>query len=87
MNPSGIRFGVPPMTTRGVTPADVPEVVGFIHSAWTIALEIQAVSGPKLVDWKKVLENDAGVKSKLEALHQKVIDFALRFPLPGYDEL
>merc|ERR1712088_828698 len=53
MNPSGIRFGTPPLSTRGVQPEHVKNIVGFIDQAWKIAMEIQAKSGPKLVDFNK----------------------------------
>ena len=30
MNPSGIRFGTPPLSTRGVQPEHIKNIVGFI---------------------------------------------------------
>ncbi len=87
MNPSGIRFGTPPLTTRGVNVDQIPVVLKFIDSAWKIALEIQAVSGPKLVEWKKVLENDVAFKDKIAQLRKQVVAFAVQFPLPGYDDI
>lgn len=86
MNPSGIRFGTPPLTTRQVKPSDFQQIVAFIHEAWTLALEIQKISGPKLVDWKKELGSNAEIGIKLEALKSKVTDFASGFPLPGQDK-
>ena len=86
MNPSGIRFGTPPLTTRNVKPNQMPIVVEFIHQAWNLALEIQMASGPKLADWKKELvkpENTA----KITDLKNKVEKFALQFPLPGHDDI
>merc|ERR1711936_1303617 len=53
MNPSGIRFGTPPLTTRGFTESDMSVTVDLIDRAFRLALDVQAVSGPKLVDWKK----------------------------------
>merc|ERR1712149_35762 len=44
MNPSGIRFGTPPLTTRKVQPEHTPKIVDFIHKAWTLALEVQSIS-------------------------------------------
>ena len=37
---------------RGLKGADIERVVGFIHAALSIAVHVQAQSGPKLVDFK-----------------------------------
>ena len=87
MNPSGIRFGTPPLTTRNVQPCHIPQVVQFIHQAWQLALDIQKMSGPKLVDFKKCLEDNPEVKAKVADLKGKVEIFALQFPLPGHDDI
>jgi len=87
MNPSGIRFGTPPLTTRGVQPDHIPDITGFIDQAWTLALDIQKISGPKLVDWKKELENNIEMKAKISALKSDIEKYALQFPLPGHDDI
>lgn len=87
MNPSGIRFGTPPLTTRGIKPEHMPSIVGFIDRALNLAVEIQAVSGPKLVDYKKVLHENSEFGAKIDALRQQVEDFAMQFPLPGREDL
>ena len=84
MNPSGIRFGTPPLTTRNVRPNQMLTVVGFIHQAWNLALEIQSVSGPKLADWKVELEKHRG---EINDLKGKIEAFAVQFPLPGHDDI
>ena len=86
MNPSGIRFGTPPLTTRNVKPNQMPIVVEFIHQAWNLALEIQMASGPKLADWKKELAKSENTQ-KITDLKNKVEKFALQFPLPGHDDI
>jgi len=86
MNPSGIRFGTPPLTTRNVKPNQMPIVVEFIHQAWNLALEIQMASGPKLADWKKELAKAENTQ-KITDLKNKVEKFALQFPLPGHDDI
>merc|ERR1711884_48928 len=58
MNPSGVRFGTPPLSTRGVQPEHIKNIVGFIDQAWKIALDIQAKSGAKLVDFNKELHQN-----------------------------
>ena len=87
MNPSGIRFGTPPLSTRGVKPEHIKNIVGFIDQAWKIAMEIQSQSGPKLVDWKKEFYQNQEVQKKIKLLEKDVNEFALHFPLPGYDEI
>lgn len=85
-NPSGIRFGTPPLTTRGFQEADIEATVGLIDRAFKLALDLQAVSGPKLVDWKKELAKAESV-AKVEAIKADVEALALKFPLPGRDGL
>ena len=87
MNPSGIRFGTPPLTTRNIKPQHIDQVGEYIHQAWTIALEVQAKSGPKLVDWKRELEGNAEIQGKISDLKACVEAFASQFPLPGYDDI
>lgn len=84
MNPSGIRFGTPPLTTRNIKPNQMLTVVEFIHQAWNLALDIQRVSGPKLADWKIQLEQHRGA---IKELKDKIEAFAVQFPLPGHDNI
>jgi len=84
-NPSGIRFGTPPLTTRKFTQEDMRVVVQFIHRAFELALEAQAVSGPKLVEWRKVMESPKFV-TKMNEIKNDVETMALKFPLPGRPE-
>merc|ERR1719266_2625593 len=87
MNPSGIRFGTPPLTTRKVKPEHIPKIVDFIHQAWTLALEVQSVSGPKFVTWKHELETNISIMDKVSALKQKIETYASKFPLPGHEDI
>mmetsp|Transcript_30073 Transcript_30073/g.70096 ORF Transcript_30073/g.70096 Transcript_30073/m.70096 type:complete len:487 (+) Transcript_30073:87-1547(+) len=82
MNPNGLRLGAHPMTTRGFAEEDFVQVADFISRAVTIAGEVQKQSGPKLVDFKKLLK-DSPPGSLLE-LKKDVEDFACRFPTIGY---
>merc|ERR1719266_1455437 len=87
MNPSGIRFGTPPLTTRKVQPEHIPKIVDFIHQAWTLALEVQSISGPKFVTWKHELETNISIMDKVSALKQKIEAYASKFPLPGHEDI
>lgn len=85
LNPSGIRLGTPALTTRGFLEADIRKVVEFIHQGLQLALEVSAISGPKLVDFKRVLIEDPKVHEKMLQLRASVEHFALDFPMPGYE--
>jgi glycine hydroxymethyltransferase len=81
LNPSGLRIGTPAMTSRGLVEADFLKVGDYVSKAVKITQDIQTVSGKKLTDFKKVMnENPPG--SMLE-LKQEVEEFASRFELPG----
>ena len=57
MNSSGIGFRTPSLTSTGFKKDDIKVIVGFINRALKQALEIQAKSRPKLIDWKKKLKD------------------------------
>lgn len=86
LNPSGFRLGTPAITTRGLVEKDIDMVVDFIDRGLKIAKEAGVVSGPKLVDFKNLLENDDTFKNKVAALRKDVETFSKSFPLPGYPE-
>merc|ERR1712186_45849 len=56
MNPNGLRVGTPAMTSRGLMEEDFVKVGQFIGEAVDIAAEVQKESGPKLVDFRRVLK-------------------------------
>ncbi|XP_012551201.1 serine hydroxymethyltransferase isoform X1 [Bombyx mori] len=86
LNPSGIRLGTPALTTRGLKEADIDKVVDFIDRALKIGLEIIKVSGLKLVDFNKAIEENAEFKKKIENLKEEVENYSKSFPLPGFDK-
>jgi len=86
LNPSGVRFGTPALTGRGMKEKDMIVVADLIHKALLIAKDAQEKSGPKLVDFKKVLEEDPTFKTKVAQLKDEVEKFAVQFPMPGHDE-
>ena len=45
LNPSGIRFGTPPLTTRGFGEADMRAVVALIVRALDVAIDVQGRIG------------------------------------------
>lgn len=60
-------------------------MVEFINKGLQLALEVSAISGPKLVDFKRVLIEDSNVSTKVVQLRTEVESFALNFPMPGYE--
>merc|ERR1719365_224818 len=86
LNPSGVRLGTPALTTRGFKEAEMDKVVTLIGSALKLAVEIQASSGPKLVDFKAALPKPEN-EMKLTALRNEVDSFAVKFRLPGQQVL
>merc|ERR1711957_551561 len=56
MNPNGLRGGAPAMTSRGLMEEDFVQVGKFIGEAIDVAAEVQKQSGPKLVDFRRVLK-------------------------------
>merc|ERR1712050_819031 len=57
LNPNGLRVGAPAMTSRGLVEQDFVKIGEFIGEAVDIAAEVQQQSGPKLVEYKKVIKN------------------------------
>lgn len=86
MNPSGVRLGTPAITTRGLIEKDIDQVVDYIDRALTIAKEANQISGPKLIDFNRVLEENDVIKKKVTELKGNVETFSKRFPLPGYED-
>lgn len=82
---SGIRLGTPALTTRGFTTSDIRVVVNLIHKGLQLALEVSAVSGSKMADFKRVLMEDPDFVNKTSTLRHEVELLALAFPMPGYD--
>ncbi|XP_006624902.1 serine hydroxymethyltransferase, cytosolic isoform X2 [Apis dorsata] len=85
LNCSGIRLGTPALTTRGLVEKDIDKVVNFIHKGLLLSKEVSNISGPKLVDYKRVLNTDANIKAKVAALREEVETFSKQFPIPGFE--
>merc|ERR1711879_1003226 len=81
VTPGGVRVGAPALTSRKFVEEDFEQVALFLAEALNIALKVQERSGPKLKDFVKYIESDADLK----ALKKKVEDFAIKFPMPGFD--
>jgi len=82
MNPNGLRVGTPAMTSRGLTEEDFVKVGEFLGRAMAVAKEVQEISGPKLVDFKKTLATNP--PASVLSLKADVESFASRFDTIGY---
>lgn len=51
-----------------------------------LSKEITKISGPKLADFKHVLETNADIKAEIAALKEEVENFSLQFPIPGIEQ-
>lgn len=81
LSPSGLRIGTPAMTSRGLVEADFVKVGQFISKAIKVSQDIQVTSGKKLVDFKRVMnENPPGTMLQLK---EEVESFASRFDTVG----
>lgn len=81
-----LYLGTPALTTRGLKEEDMDQVVEFIDRALEIAKEASKKSGPKLADFKKLLEEDCEIADKISKLKEEVEDFSDGFCMPGYSD-
>lgn len=65
---------------------DIDMVVNFIDKGLKLAKAISDKTGPKLIDFKKAIENDNEIKCKVEALRNEVEEFSCQFTMPGYED-
>lgn len=85
MTPGGLRLGAPALTSRGFVEKDFEQMVEYFHRAIEISAEVKQKTS-KLKDYKEFLETDPGVKEKMASLKKEVNAFALKFPMPGFDD-
>ena len=56
------------------------------YLAIQLTLEAQIDCGPTMKDFRTKLAEDEKVKAKIANLRQEVENFALSFPMPGFDD-
>jgi len=83
MAPGGVRIGAPAMTSRGLKEKDFEQIGDFLHRGLQTALEVQAKSGKKLVDFIKALD-EPEFADKIKALRSEVEQWSGKFFMPGH---
>jgi len=87
LNPSGMRFGAPALTSRNLKEADFEKVVDFIIEGVHLAIDIKnSCEGTLLKEFKTKMASDATYQARLADLRDRVENFAETFPMPGYDD-
>lgn len=86
--PGGIRIGTPALTTRNFVEKDFEQVGSFIDDAIKLTIEMVTSlgKGGTLKAFKESLEAEEW-KSKITVLRDRVEEFALKYPMPGFPAL
>ena len=64
----------------------VGRFVSLMVSAIELTKEVNSSCGPLLKEFKAKVDEDPDVRAKIATLKQKVEDFAINFPMPGFDD-
>ena len=65
---------------------DMKKVAAFFSEAVDICVQMQAKSGPKLVDFVKLMDTDEEFVEKIESLRFRIEAFADGFAMPGHED-
>lgn len=89
LRPSGLRFGSPALTSRGLVEEDFKKVAEFIHKGIVLTLEVQKSMDPKatLKEFVRAMSNGENFQEQMERIRAEVEAFAGQFPMPGLPEL
>merc|ERR1712087_923269 len=84
--PGGVRMGTPALTTRGFVEEDFVKVADFVDRSVKIAQKLKEQTGPKLKDFKALLEDGNPLPPDVAELRADVEEFAMQFPTIGFDK-
>jgi glycine hydroxymethyltransferase len=96
LDPSGMRFGTPALTSRNFKEKDFEQVVDYIIEGVEISQDIKnSLTSTLMEDFKSKLDSfdlDAETKTaddfqmRLASLRDRVENFMVAYPMPGYDD-
>merc|ERR1712141_626981 len=86
ITPGGLRVGTPALTSRNFKEADFIRVADFIDTGIKIALEARTRTGKSLKAFEENIMSDAEITARISQLKAEVIAFAVKFPMPGFDD-
>jgi len=84
LNPGGMRLGAHAMTSRGFKEAEFKTVVEMVDKAIMIGKEAQAKT-KTVKDFVAFIATDPEINAKCQTLKNEVNEFALAYPMPGFD--
>ncbi len=84
LNPGGMRLGAHALTSRGFKEAEFKQVVDFVDKAVLIAKAAQAKT-KTLKEYNEFISSDAEIGQQCKALRAQVNEFALKYPIPGFE--
>ncbi|XP_037111839.1 serine hydroxymethyltransferase, cytosolic isoform X2 [Syngnathus acus] len=89
LRPSGLRFGSPALTSRGLVEDDFRKVADFLHRGIELTLEVQRSLDPKatLKEFIQALAKEEKFQLRVTEIKAEVEAFAGHFPMPGLPEL
>ncbi|XP_054463850.1 serine hydroxymethyltransferase, cytosolic [Anoplopoma fimbria] len=89
LRPSGLRFGSPALTSRGMVEDDFKKVAEFIHRGIELTLEVQRSLDPKatLKEFIQALAKGEKFQQRISEIRAEVEGFAGQFTMPGLPEL
>ncbi|XP_065838976.1 serine hydroxymethyltransferase, mitochondrial-like [Oscarella lobularis] len=84
LNPTGIRLGVPALTSRNFKENDMYKVVDLVHRAIQIGLDVRKKTNT-LKEFRDFVLEDSETRKRVAKLKHEVEEFSSRFPMPGFD--
>ena len=84
LNPGGMRLGAHALTSRGFKEAEFKKVVQLVDKAVMLAKEAQSKT-KTMKEYNAFINDDADITAKCDDLRAEVNDFALKYPMPGFD--
>lgn len=81
INPGGVRFGTPAMTTRGMVEEDMTVLVDYFEKAIDLALRVKEKAGPKLNEFIEALELEE-FQDEIKGYQAEIKAYVRKFPVP-----